>query len=204
MKPSRNGKTTLSFTDICKSCLSCELWVSQICLLKLFAKIPEFTECPKSCFQKVITSSNSGPLHIHNHKYNASLENIKKRTKSRKIWRENFFDSFSKFCSFPYAQLFQSTRVQLWVIRSLRTSRCCFVRLNMIGWNSECGSHCTGHVVLGHIFITTPLENTFDRSVLKSKKRYTRVMSGNFGHQVNSDMYLQTAAILVIRIFTVC
>ena len=138
---------------------------------KILTEIYEFTVCPKRCFQKVITSSNSGPLHIHNHKYIASLENIKKWTMSRKIWRKNYLDSFSKFCSFPYDQLFQSTRVQLWVIRSLCTSRCCIVGLNMIRWNSESCSHCTGHVVLGHIFITTPLENTLDGSVLKSKKK---------------------------------
>ena len=29
----------LSFTDIVKSCLSCEVWTSQICLLTLFTKI---------------------------------------------------------------------------------------------------------------------------------------------------------------------
>ena len=39
IKPSRNGEITLSFTDIGKSCPSCAFLNSQICLLKLFAKI---------------------------------------------------------------------------------------------------------------------------------------------------------------------
>ena len=39
IKSSRNGELTLSFTDICKSCLSRDFSISQICLLTLFAKI---------------------------------------------------------------------------------------------------------------------------------------------------------------------
>ena len=39
IKPSRNSKFSLLFSDTCKSCLSRELWASQICLLTLFAKI---------------------------------------------------------------------------------------------------------------------------------------------------------------------
>ena len=39
IKSSQNGKITLSFTDICKSCLSLEFLTSQICLLTPFAKI---------------------------------------------------------------------------------------------------------------------------------------------------------------------
>ena len=39
IKPSRNGKITLSFIDIGKSCLSCEFFTSLICLLMLFEKI---------------------------------------------------------------------------------------------------------------------------------------------------------------------
>ena len=39
IKASRNGEITLSFTDICKSCLSREFLMSQICLLTLFTKI---------------------------------------------------------------------------------------------------------------------------------------------------------------------
>ena len=40
-KPSRNGKITLSFIDICKPCLNSEFFTSLhvICLLMLFAKI---------------------------------------------------------------------------------------------------------------------------------------------------------------------
>ena len=37
--PSRNGKITLSLTDVGKSYLSPELFMSKICLLTLFAKI---------------------------------------------------------------------------------------------------------------------------------------------------------------------
>ena len=39
IKPSRNGKITLSFIDIGKPCLSREFFISLICLLMLFAKI---------------------------------------------------------------------------------------------------------------------------------------------------------------------
>ena len=39
IKPSRNGKITLSFIDIGISCLSREFFTSLICLLMLFAKI---------------------------------------------------------------------------------------------------------------------------------------------------------------------
>ena len=39
IESSQNGEATLSFTDICKSCLSREFLTSQICLLTLFAKI---------------------------------------------------------------------------------------------------------------------------------------------------------------------
>ena len=38
-KPSRNGKITLLFSDVGKSCLSREIFTSLICLLILFAKI---------------------------------------------------------------------------------------------------------------------------------------------------------------------
>ena len=43
VKPIRNAKITLSFTDIGKSCPSPKSLTPQICLLKLFAKIFEFT-----------------------------------------------------------------------------------------------------------------------------------------------------------------
>ena len=39
IKSSRNGEITLSFTDIGKSCPSCEYLTPQICLLTLFTKI---------------------------------------------------------------------------------------------------------------------------------------------------------------------
>ena len=38
IKSLRNGKITLSFTDICKSCLSWDLLMLQICLLTLLTK----------------------------------------------------------------------------------------------------------------------------------------------------------------------
>ena len=39
VKSSQNGKITLSFTDIGKSCTSRESQTSLICILRLFAKI---------------------------------------------------------------------------------------------------------------------------------------------------------------------
>ena len=39
LKPSRNGKITLSFTEIGISCPKREFLTSQICVLMLFAKI---------------------------------------------------------------------------------------------------------------------------------------------------------------------
>ena len=39
IEPSRNGKITLSFIDIGKSCLSCKFFTSLICLLMLLIKI---------------------------------------------------------------------------------------------------------------------------------------------------------------------
>ena len=39
IKPTRNGKITLSFIDICKSCLNREFVTSLMCLLMLFAKM---------------------------------------------------------------------------------------------------------------------------------------------------------------------
>ena len=43
LKNPRNDEITLSFTDIGKSCLSRDFFMSQIWLLTLFAKISEFT-----------------------------------------------------------------------------------------------------------------------------------------------------------------
>ena len=39
IKPLQNGKITLSFIDMGKSCLNCNFFTSLICLLMLFAKI---------------------------------------------------------------------------------------------------------------------------------------------------------------------
>ena len=44
IKPLRNGKITLSFIDIGKSCLSREFFTSLICLLMLFSKIKNSRE----------------------------------------------------------------------------------------------------------------------------------------------------------------
>ena len=55
IKPSRNSKITLLFTDIGKSCLSWEFWASKICLLnalrenKILTKKSEFTVFKKHC-----------------------------------------------------------------------------------------------------------------------------------------------------------
>ena len=46
IKPSRNGKITLLFTDIGKSCLSRKFRVSKICLLTLLAKIKFLRKFP--------------------------------------------------------------------------------------------------------------------------------------------------------------
>ena len=59
IKSLRSGKITLSFTDICKSCLSLEFLTSQICLLTLFAKktiakISEFTVFKMVLFREII------------------------------------------------------------------------------------------------------------------------------------------------------
>ena len=43
IEPLLNGKITMSFTDVGKSCPSREFLTSQLCLLMLFAKISEFT-----------------------------------------------------------------------------------------------------------------------------------------------------------------
>ena len=43
IKPSRNGKTILPFTEVGKSCSSRIFLTSQTCLLTLFRKISEFT-----------------------------------------------------------------------------------------------------------------------------------------------------------------
>ena len=45
IKSSRNGEITLSFTDICKSCLIRDFLTSQICLISIRAKISKFTVC---------------------------------------------------------------------------------------------------------------------------------------------------------------
>ena len=43
IKPSQNGKITLPFIDIGKSCLNHELFISLMCLLMQFPKISEST-----------------------------------------------------------------------------------------------------------------------------------------------------------------
>ena len=69
IKPLRNSKITLSFTDIGKSCLSRKVWASQICLLMLFAKIlakfPNLQYFPIHIVLKMAHSSISkGPFEL--------------------------------------------------------------------------------------------------------------------------------------------
>ena len=45
IKPSRNGKITLAFTDVGNSCPKREFLTWQICRLTQFAKISESTVC---------------------------------------------------------------------------------------------------------------------------------------------------------------
>ena len=62
IKPSRNGKITLSFTDIRISCPSREFLTSQICLLMLFAKINLSRKFPNLQYKIhfVLTDGSSG------------------------------------------------------------------------------------------------------------------------------------------------
>ena len=60
IKPSRNGKITLSFIDIGKSCLSREFFTSLICLLMLFAKIKFSRKFPNLQYSMVINWSLLG------------------------------------------------------------------------------------------------------------------------------------------------
>ena len=54
VKPSRNGKITLSFIDIVESCLSREFATSHICLLIRFAKIKFSRKFPKLQYNLVV------------------------------------------------------------------------------------------------------------------------------------------------------
>ena len=60
IKPSQNGKITLSFTDICKSYLSCEILTSQKCLNATRENkiLPKKSEFPESCQEKNIKEHN--------------------------------------------------------------------------------------------------------------------------------------------------
>ena len=53
IKPSRNGKITLSFIDIGKSCLSREFFTSLMCLLMLFAKIKFSRKFPNLQYEEL-------------------------------------------------------------------------------------------------------------------------------------------------------
>ena len=55
IRHSRNGGITLSFTYIGKSCLSCKFLMSLIYLLRLLAKISEFTVVRVKCLAQDIT-----------------------------------------------------------------------------------------------------------------------------------------------------
>ena len=59
IKPSRNGKITLSFIYIGKSCLNREFFTSLICLLMLFAKI-KFSESTVVRLEKLVPSHKIG------------------------------------------------------------------------------------------------------------------------------------------------
>ena len=48
IKPSRNGKITLSYIDIGKSCLNREFFTSLMCLLMKFAKIKNLAKISES------------------------------------------------------------------------------------------------------------------------------------------------------------
>ena len=61
-KPSRNGEITMSFTNIGKSCPTCEFISSQICLLMLFAKI----KCSRK-FPDLQYTCTSRLHHLHPH-----------------------------------------------------------------------------------------------------------------------------------------
>ena len=52
LKPSRNGKITLLFIDIGKSCLSREFFTSLVCLLMLFAKIKVLAKSESTVYSK--------------------------------------------------------------------------------------------------------------------------------------------------------
>ena len=92
-KPSRNGKITLSFIDIGKSCLSREFFTSLIYLLMLFAKI-------KLSRQFGNLLPRSGKKFLENEKFSRSgnyifsQRNLKKNEKSHGKVRE--FQNFPK------------------------------------------------------------------------------------------------------------
>ena len=82
IKSSQNGKNTLSFIDIGKSCLSCEVFTSIICLLMLFpenkilAKISESTVYIQAQLVKG-SHTLTANYHIYSNEfpiYNKSLE----------------------------------------------------------------------------------------------------------------------------------
>ena len=58
IKPSRNGKITLSFIDKGKSCLICVFFTSLICLLMLFAKIKFSRKFPNLQYLIIISTHN--------------------------------------------------------------------------------------------------------------------------------------------------
>ena len=66
MKPSRNGKITLSFIYIGKSCLSREFFTSLVCLLMLFAKIKFSRKYPNLQYPMGLGVFIFG-IHIHLH-----------------------------------------------------------------------------------------------------------------------------------------
>ena len=57
IKPSRNGKITLSFIDTGKPCLSGDFSTSLICLLMLFAKIKFSRKFPNLQYWKYVVKA---------------------------------------------------------------------------------------------------------------------------------------------------
>ena len=55
IKPSQNGKITLLFIDIGKSCLNCEFFTSLMCHLMLFAKIKFFGKFQNLQYQTLMS-----------------------------------------------------------------------------------------------------------------------------------------------------
>ena len=83
IKPSRNGKITLSFINIGKSCLSRDFFKSLICLLMLFVKINFSRKFPN--LQYSITSYICITIHIK------AGDRLRKIDTSPSLFRDDHF-----------------------------------------------------------------------------------------------------------------